>query len=250
MEFDFGRQLAGPGPQCARVQSRSIQDPFHVCPVLVGTRVPVLGSIDGQHVLRPQPQPGLGPGWPGRPVGLPLEWETAIFNGFVTGGAETGSVGALDNNFAYSAHVFAFPTGEWGAGTLADFDWHESLATRVGAGYAGTALDRNGPTEFNMIRVVDSGARLGNLLPASVDEYNVNTFCVDASCKYRGWSVTSEYYFRNISGFQWGRPARAVRSRVLVGGRKVRGAAKAGIVVAVVTRGRYVRNARARRPEC
>jgi hypothetical protein len=125
----------------------------------------------------------------------------AIFNGFVTGGAETGSVGALDNNFAYSARVMAFPTGEWGAGTLADFDWHESLATRVGAGYAGTALDRNGPTEFNMIRVVDSGERLGNLLPASVDEYNVNTFCLDASCKYRGWSVTSEYYFRNISGF-------------------------------------------------
>ena len=59
-------------------------------------------------------------------------------------------------------------------------------------------------TEFNMIRVVDSGNRLGNLLPGSVDEYNVNTFCVDASCKYQGWSVTSEYYFRNISGFQGG----------------------------------------------
>ena len=139
---------------------------------------------------------GQGDRW-----GLPLEWEMAIFNGFVTGGAETGSVGALDNNFAYSARVFAFPTGEWGAGTLADFDWHDSLATRVGAGYAGTTIDRNGPTEFNMIRVVDSGARLGNLLPASVDEYNVNTFCLDASCKYRGWSVTSEYYFRNVSGF-------------------------------------------------
>ena len=24
---------------------------------------------------------------------------------------------------------------------------------------------------------------------------------MDASCKYRGWSVTSEYYLRNISGF-------------------------------------------------
>ena len=134
--------------------------------------------------------------------GVPLEWETAIFNGFITGGAETGSVGALDNNFAYSGHIFAFPSGDWGAGTLADFDWHETLATRVGAGYARTTIDRNGPSEFSMIRVVDSGDRLSNLLPGSVDEYNVNTYCVDASCKYQGWSVTSEYYFRNISGFQ------------------------------------------------
>jgi hypothetical protein len=41
-------------------------------------------------------------------------------------------------------------------------------------------------------------------VPASVDAYNVNTFCLDASCKYRGWSVTSEYYFRNVSGFRGG----------------------------------------------
>ena len=32
----------------------------------------------------------------------PWDWELAVFNGLVTGGAETGSSGALDNNFAYS----------------------------------------------------------------------------------------------------------------------------------------------------
>jgi hypothetical protein len=133
---------------------------------------------------------------------VPIEWEAAIFNGFVTGGAETGSSGRLDNNFAYSARLFVFPTGDWGTGTLADFDWHETLATRIGAGYGGTTLDRNGPVEFDMIRVVDSGQRLAELLPGAVRKYSVNTFCVDASCKYLGWSVTSEYYFRNISGFQ------------------------------------------------
>ena len=133
---------------------------------------------------------------------MPVEWEAAIFNGFVTGGAETGSDGALDDEFAYSARVFAFPSGDWGTGTQADFDWHESLATRIGAGYAGTTMDRNGPAEFDMVRVVDTGERLGNVLPAAVYEYRVNTFCVDASCKYQGWSVTSEYYFRNISGFK------------------------------------------------
>ncbi len=70
--------------------------------------------------------------------GMPFEWETSLFNGFVTGGAETGSAGALDTNFAYSARIFVFPSGDWGTGTLADFDWHDSLATRVGAGYATT----------------------------------------------------------------------------------------------------------------
>lgn len=138
------------------------------------------------------------------PWGIPVAWETALFNGLVTGGAETGSTGALDNNFAYSARVFAFPTGEWGTGTQADFDWHETLATRVGAAYAGSALDRDGPAEFNTIRVVDSGDRLGNLLPVFIDAYNVNTYCVDASAKLRGWSVTGEYYLRDISGFQGG----------------------------------------------
>jgi hypothetical protein len=133
--------------------------------------------------------------------GVPIEWETSLFNGFVTGGSETGSSGALDNNLAYSARIFAFPMGEWGEGSLSDFDGHDTLATRIGAGFAATTIDRSGSTEFNMIRVVDSGDRLANLLPGSVEEYSTHTFCVDASCKYLGWSVTSEYYVRNIRGF-------------------------------------------------
>ena len=184
------------------------------------------------------------------PWGIPLNWETALFNGLVTGGAETGSTGALDNNFAYSARIFAFPTGEWGAGTLADFDWHETLATRIGAGYAGSAIDRNGPTEFNMIRVVDSGDRLGDLLPVFIDAYNVNTFCVDASCKYRGWSVTSEYYLRNISGFQGGDIPDLFDHGFWLEVGKFVVPRQTGAVVAVVARRGRLRNARTGRPEC
>ncbi len=137
------------------------------------------------------------------PEAMPIQWETALFNGFVTGGAETGSSGALDNNLAYSARVSSDPIGEWGADALADMDWHESLAARVGAAFAGTMIDREGPTEFALLRVVDSGLRLSDLLlPLAVTRYDVQMYCVDASCKYRGWSVTSEYYFRNISGFK------------------------------------------------
>jgi hypothetical protein len=132
----------------------------------------------------------------------PINWELAIFNGLVTGGSETGSSGDLDDNFAYSGRVYWYPTGEWGQGQLADFDGHCHLATRVGAGFANSAINRIGTTEFNTLRVVDSGSTLASILPAAVDEYTVNLFSIDASFKYRGWSLTTEYYFRQIYDFQ------------------------------------------------
>jgi hypothetical protein len=133
---------------------------------------------------------------------VPLNWEVAIFNGLVTGGAETGSSGTLDDNFAYSARIFSFPTGDWGKGGLADLDWHQSIATRVGAGFANSTIDRTGTTEFNRVRIVDSGQTLATILPTAVDEYDVNMYSVDFSSKFRGWSLTAEYYLRNINGFQ------------------------------------------------
>ena len=62
---------------------------------------------------------------------MPVEWDVAIFNGLVTGGAETGSSGNLDDNFAYSARLMWYPTGEWGEGQMADFD------VSLPAGYPG-----------------------------------------------------------------------------------------------------------------
>ncbi len=133
---------------------------------------------------------------------VPIEWETAIFNGFVTGGAETGSSGDLDDNFAYSFRLQGYPIGQWGAGQLADFEDHDHLAMRVGCAFAATTVNRSGTTEFNTLRVVDSGSTLATILPAAVDRYSVSQFAVDASCKLHGWSTTLEYYFRNVSDFR------------------------------------------------
>lgn len=132
----------------------------------------------------------------------PFNWELAIFNGLVTGGAETGSAGSLDKNFAFSGRVFWYPTGEWGKGELADFDWHDELATRVGAGFANSTIDRIGNTEFTRVRVVDSGATLSSILPPGTQSYNVGLYAVDFSSKYRGYSFSTEYYFRQIGDFQ------------------------------------------------
>ncbi len=132
-------------------------------------------------------------------LGVPIFWDAALFNGLVTGGAETGSSGTLDDNFAYSGRVRAYPIGDWGDENLADFECHDRLAMRVGAGFAASTIDRFGTTEFNRLRVVDSGATLSTLLPATVSGYDVSLYAVDTSIKYRGWSSSFEYYFRTVS---------------------------------------------------
>lgn len=145
----------------------------------------------------------LGAGFYGEQNGgiMPWDWEFAVFNGLITGGAETGSSGDLDTNFAYSGRLFFYPTGDWGRGQLADFDWHDTVATRIGMGFANSTIDRDGSTEFSSMRVVDSGQPLSLLLPAAVNQYNVGLYAVDVSAKWRGWSTTFEYYLRNINEF-------------------------------------------------
>jgi hypothetical protein len=137
----------------------------------------------------------------GNPGGQLVTWEAAIFNGLVTGGSETGSAGTLDNNFAFSSRLAAYPTGQWGPDALCDYDYHDAPATRIGAAFATSEISRLGSTEFNSIRVVDSGAQIGTLLPADAQSYLASMYSVDASLKYRGLSFTSEYYFRNINRF-------------------------------------------------
>ena len=141
-----------------------------------------------------------------RNFGCPVFWEAAIFNGLVTGGAETGSTGSLDSNFAYSARIHSYPTGKWGLGELADFENHQRLATRIGMGFASSRIDSRGATEFNTLRVVDSGATLASLLSKRFGDpkisYSVNLFCADYSFKYRGLSGTLEYYFRSVDDFK------------------------------------------------
>jgi hypothetical protein len=133
---------------------------------------------------------------------VPVNWEVAIFNGLVTGGSETGSSGSLDDNFAYSGRVMWYPNGDWGEIQMSDMECHCHPATRVGAAIANSSINRSGTSEFDTVRVVDSGETLASILPLAVDEYTVSLFSVDASMKYQGWSFTSEYYFRVVDGFE------------------------------------------------
>ena len=139
---------------------------------------------------------------------VPINWETAIFNGLVTGGAETGSAGSLDDNFAYSFRAFSYLGSPWGKGQLADFECHQTPAIRTGIGIANSTIDSIGGSEFNRVRVADSGNTLASTLPSNgfgiplVTEYTVNLYAADYSMKYCGWSVTFEYYLRSINQFR------------------------------------------------
>lgn len=202
MDFDFGHHLWGLDRRTAVFKAGKYKVPFTLSRYLSAREFQFCDRSVASMYFDVNRSLAWGLYGQAAPASVPVEWEMALFNGLVTGGSETGSSGALDNNFAYSARLFAYPLGDWGTGALADLDWHESLAMRVGAAFAGSTIARDGPTEFESLRVVDSGSRLSALLPLAVDQYDVDMYCLDASCKYRGWSVTSEYYFRNISGFQ------------------------------------------------
>jgi hypothetical protein len=92
-------------------------------------------------------------------------WETAVFNGLVTGGAETGAAGGLDNNFAVSGRLASYWGGDWGSDDQCDYDFSTSPVYRLGSAFAASNIDRIGQTEFAAIRVADSGQRLANHPP-------------------------------------------------------------------------------------
>lgn len=202
LTYDFGAEVMGYDPGSIVFKTGKYKMPFHMARFMSGRDFEFSDRSVASTFFDVNRSLAWGLAGQSERGGVPVFWETAIFNGLVTGGAETGSSGSLDNNFAYSGRVFCYPIGEWGDGFLADFDNHQLLATRIGAGFAATTIDRTGDTEFKRLRVVDSGGRLFDLLPNGVNAYDVQLASLDASMKYQGFSTSIEYYFRSINNFR------------------------------------------------
>lgn len=134
----------------------------------------------------------------------PIHFETAVFNGFLTGSVSTSRTAGLDDNIAWSGRIYSDLLGEFGNDGEPDLSWHEPLALRVGAAAARTRIERTGSTEFLRQRVVDSGQTLASLLPTTVDAYDVALYTVDAQLKYQGFSLIAEHYWRHIDNLQGG----------------------------------------------
>jgi hypothetical protein len=141
--------------------------------------------------------------------GEPLEqlyYQAMIGNGFNTTSAGFRD---LDTNFVYSANTWWEPLGEFG-GLYSDLSFHEDLAVRTGASLttsrqSATQFDSQSPEE-TFIRLSDGTdlTAVGALAPGiAVTDYSLYLATFDAATKYRGVSLSGEYFLRwltDISG--------------------------------------------------
>jgi hypothetical protein len=134
---------------------------------------------------------------------VPSRFEIALINGLNTGRDAVVSASDLDQNFGWSARTSVDPLGKFPDGE-SDLGWSEQSLLRFGAGVAGSRVDRAGTREFDRARVVASGQPLVDLLPNSVDAYDILFFTVDGHWKIRGFSLIVEHHWRSLSDFTGG----------------------------------------------
>lgn len=141
--------------------------------------------------------------------GEPIErlyYQAMVGNGFNTTSAGFRD---LDTNFVYSANTWWEPLGEFG-GLYSDLAFHENLAVRSGASVttsrqSTTQFDSQAPEE-TFIRLSDGTVLtdVGALAPGvQVTDYSLYLATFDLATKYRGISLSGEYFLRwltEISG--------------------------------------------------
>jgi len=134
-----------------------------------------------------------------------IGWETAVFNGFRDDTFAPNRAGELDRNFGFATRVTTDFISPWGQDGEPDLSWHERPSVKLGAATAFTRVRRDdGLLEFSSVpALADSGLNpfVVDVLPAAVDEFSIVLAAVDANFKYRGFTVLSEYYVRELTEF-------------------------------------------------
>jgi hypothetical protein len=138
-----------------------------------------------------------------------LRYQAIIGNGFNTSSAGFRD---LDTNFVYAGNVWWEPQGEFG-GLYSDLSRSETPVTRFGTSLttsrqSGSQAISEAPEE-SFIRLSDGTdfTEPGALAPGvSVTEYSIFLASLDAGWKYRGVSLTGEYFFRRLSDIQGNGP--------------------------------------------
>ena len=145
MEFDFGQQWWDLDRNTLVFKAGRYKIPFTFARFLSAREFQFTDRSMASMFFDLNRSLAWGLGGRGERWGWPVEWEMAIFNGFVTGGAETGSVGALDSNFAYSARSWRFRPA---SGELAH--WPISIGTKASRRAWGQATQA--PHSIAMVR--------------------------------------------------------------------------------------------------
>src|SRR5262249_24800691 len=118
----------------------------------------------------------------------------------------------LDNKLETTSFMLQWlpSTGEFGLyGTFGDYDWHEKLATRLGAHYTHSRVDKQSQPgtngiENSQIRLTDGSVTFTPDLfgpGITVEQVTYDMVSVDGGVKYKGLSLEAEYYWRFLSDF-------------------------------------------------
>ena len=122
------------------------------------------------------------------------------------------SASQIDNNLETTSYMIQWlpTTGEFGLyGTFGDFDYHEKVATRLGAHYTHSREEKQSQPgtdgiENSQIRLTDGSVIFTQFLfgPAiTVERVTYDMTSLDAGIKYKGMSLEAEYYWRWLSEF-------------------------------------------------
>jgi hypothetical protein len=120
------------------------------------------------------------------------------------------SANRLGTNQAFGGTVWWEPNGAFGPG-VSDVEWHEEVTPRIGSSLAvsrenelsGAMIATN--PEGTIFRLSDGTplAATGALGPGvHVDAVSAQLLAFDAAVKYRGFSLSGEYYFRWLNSFR------------------------------------------------
>ncbi|MDR3622917.1 MAG: hypothetical protein P4L85_26420 [Paludisphaera borealis] len=125
----------------------------------------------------------------------------------------------IGSHMGFGGSLWWEPFGKFGAGP-SDVEWHERPSARIGSSLtvsreslAVTAVQTN--PEDTVFRLSNGTplALLGSLAPGvQVNTTSVQLLAIDAAAKYRGFSLSGEYYLRWLDDFSYTGGPLAVRS--------------------------------------
>jgi hypothetical protein len=122
------------------------------------------------------------------------------------------SAAQLDNRFDTQSYSIQWlpTTGEFGLwGTFGDYDYHETIATRLGVHYTHSLEEKQSQPgtegiENSQIRLTDGSIIFTpNLFGPgiTVNELDYRMMSIDAAVKHKGLALEGEYYWRWLSHF-------------------------------------------------
>lgn len=138
-----------------------------------------------------------------------VHYQAMLSNGFNTLNLTPSQ---LDNRYCWSGSVWWEPWGDFGPG-YADIEAHDQLVVRAGTSLTfsieqGSQTNSDSP-ENASIRLSDGTVvtQQGAFAPGvTLQRYKIGLAAIDLAFKYRGWSLSSEGYFQDLSSLQGSGP--------------------------------------------